>query len=377
MSGEKINHNSPEVYDFGYNNFTVLDPRRTPEAEEANSKIFENGNVFGVEVTIPALAARCDLGNLDPQHTSGDAQTAAIEAALTCELPNPEATLVTIRADVDSVGAMAVLALRRTGYEPLQTDFYDRINIIASADKERITPWPGVRPIREPEDFVGPASSIGAVVTNHNIPLRDRVETMMDWLTTGTFEGAEQFQEKLVADAKEALNNLEVEVRHGIAVVTGNSRLAMSLGYHYSPIVVATNPSFSFQGGKPQRKHTVARWNSTVPVDWDAVRDELSQNEPGWGGSPIILGSPQGERSKLSTKKVLSCVMNSLRPIDAEEATAIRKQLQEESERYADECAEPYSFDWVQEANGHYRWAYEQAEVAAVANGCRFPNGLK
>jgi hypothetical protein len=94
--------------------FALLDPRPIPAAVEANEKVFVTGPVYGIEVTVPALAALC-IYNLDPQHSGGDASTAAIEAALTEELPLAGTTLATVRADLDAVGAMAVFALRAEG----------------------------------------------------------------------------------------------------------------------------------------------------------------------------------------------------------------------------------------------------------------------
>jgi len=61
--------------------FAILDPRPIPAAIEANDKVFASGPVYGVEVTVPALAKRCTF-NLDPQHTGGDASRAAIEYAV-------------------------------------------------------------------------------------------------------------------------------------------------------------------------------------------------------------------------------------------------------------------------------------------------------
>lgn len=63
---------------------------------------------------MPTLAERC-MANLDPQHLGGDVATAAIQAALAMwrELPPDGATLATIRPDLDSIGAMAVLELLR------------------------------------------------------------------------------------------------------------------------------------------------------------------------------------------------------------------------------------------------------------------------
>src|SRR3989338_3386224 len=86
---------------MGHYNYALLDPRNIPAAAEANDKVFANP-VYGIEVTVPALAKRC-IFNLDPQHSGGDANRAAIEDALTAELPTEGSTLATVRADLDAV----------------------------------------------------------------------------------------------------------------------------------------------------------------------------------------------------------------------------------------------------------------------------------
>lgn len=92
----------------------TLDPRNISAAQVANDLVFQNPDgVFGIEVTVPALAARCSLGNLDPQHGEQIGHQSAIEAALTCELPPDGTTIATIRADLDSIGAMVILVLRQ------------------------------------------------------------------------------------------------------------------------------------------------------------------------------------------------------------------------------------------------------------------------
>src|SRR3989344_6635553 len=87
----------------------LLDPR--PQGEEGNEALL-GAKTMGLEVTIPALAARCGRGNVDPQHLGGDSTTTAIEVALSMKLPRSRTVFVTIRADADSVGAMAVLTIR-------------------------------------------------------------------------------------------------------------------------------------------------------------------------------------------------------------------------------------------------------------------------
>src|SRR3990167_785149 len=93
--------------------FATIDPRNIPAAAEANDKVFANP-VYGIEVTVPALAKRCTF-NLDPQHSGGDANRAAIEDALTAELPSEGSTLATVRAGLDAAGSLAIFHLRAKG----------------------------------------------------------------------------------------------------------------------------------------------------------------------------------------------------------------------------------------------------------------------
>ncbi|MDD3911597.1 MAG: hypothetical protein PHZ22_05390, partial [Bacteroidales bacterium] len=83
--------------------FELFDPRNVPAAIEANDKVFSLGSVYGIEVTVPALAARC-AANIDPQHVGENVSTAAIEEAVFAELPSEGAVIATVRPDLDSVG---------------------------------------------------------------------------------------------------------------------------------------------------------------------------------------------------------------------------------------------------------------------------------
>ncbi len=141
-------------------NFKLFDPRPVPAAIATNDQIFAQGPVLGIEVTVPVLAQRCELGNIDPQHTGGDTSTAAIEVALEWPLPPEGAMLATVRADLDSVGAMAVLAMRAEGQITMfledeilgDEELSLRIAAVAAADKSKTEEWQGPRPLPTPED---------------------------------------------------------------------------------------------------------------------------------------------------------------------------------------------------------------------------------
>ena len=151
--------------------FELLDPRPTEEARHHNEEIF-SGTVFGIEVTVPALAERC-IFNIDPQHGDLLSNRAAIEDAVSCPLPLEGSTLVTIRPDLDSVGSMAVLESRARGISLRDTS--GRIALIAKADRfERAGEWPGVTefPSRKklwPDERTHILAPIAACVGDHSV----------------------------------------------------------------------------------------------------------------------------------------------------------------------------------------------------------------
>lgn len=335
--------------------FALLDPRPTAEAAAANEKVFENPvGVLGIEVTVLALAARCNLGNIDPQH-SGMGHCAAIELVLDHPKPSRGATLVTIRPDLDSIGSMALFSLLGKGViqygslpgsgdEESHTAIYsvegvgdgdvgeivvlpevmERLDRIAWADRSargvwqpaslptRENPWPR----RHDADPQGDPSILGlaAAVSDYKVALADRVALMERWLLAGDEPAG--YRERIEAERMELIDALESgdiklhEVKipaFGIAVVESTHRAAMGLGYCLAPVVVALNPSFRFQGGESHRKFTVAQYEPHY-VDLKAAVAELAALEPGWGGSPTIVGSPQGVGSTLTTDRVVEVV---------------------------------------------------------------------
>lgn len=272
-------------------------------------------NTFGIEVTDPTLAARC-IGNLDPQHGQyASAAVSAIEAAKDMWLPRPGVTLATIRPDSDALGAMAVMAWRASGL-PIREDITDRIAKIGRMDRHDRGPWPGPRAL-DPmeEDWPGEAlSALSAVCFDRTLSLSQRVGHVSGWLAMGrvsdTHLGAALAQRKALA---ESLSSGETRVEaagDGIALVTSVARGALQLGYRLAKLVLATNPCFHFPDGSRGTKHTIAAWGGCGLED---VKSCLAGHEPGWGGSPGILGSPQGAPSKMTQDEVLTMVRAGVR----------------------------------------------------------------
>lgn len=302
--------------------FTTLDPRNIPAATEANDKVFANP-VYGIEVTVPALAKRCTF-NLDPQHTGGDANRAAIEDALTAELPSEGSTLATVRADLDAIGTMAIFNLRTKG-ESLESAM-DRINMVAIADKFARGGYSGPKPLptrSNPWDESSataessrPLAAIAAAIMDFKVPMADRVSTMERWLLTG--DEPAQYRTQVEKERLDMITAMETgqikyETRsdNRIAVVESTHRAATSVGYSLAPVVVALNPSFKQGPSEPYKKFTICAFEAKF-ADIKSALAELATLEAGWGGSPTIGGSPQGVSSVLTIDQVVEVVAKHL-----------------------------------------------------------------
>jgi hypothetical protein len=253
-------------------------------------------DTLGIEVTIPALARACRLGNIDPQHRPGGGE-AAIEAALAWPLPPPRTTLATVRPDADAFGAMALLGLRAGG-RPLSAAARDRIAAIARHDRFDRGAWPGPRPmpptlteLAAEAACQGCAGLIWAIAERRG-DAEGGVALARNWILTGR-PGAAMVARDSARRLLVALRERRVTVspaNHGrVAVVNGHVPGTLGLGYRLAPVVVGLDPG----SATAPRRIVVAQWQAGH-VDLAAVLAELAAAEPGWGGSPTLIGSPQG-----------------------------------------------------------------------------------
>jgi hypothetical protein len=296
--------------------FAALSPRHQ-DTEENNTVLARP--CLGIEVTIPSLAAQCLLGNIDPQHTEGRNVAACVEA-LTCPIPGVGATLVTVRADADSVTAMAVLEARSAGLK-VDKEF---VYTIGDADGAQEGPWR--RDYTPAQDF----RDASAVAMNFRSSMEDRVRMILEKITYG-----------VLLPTAPPIDTSEITVydRGGYAVAIADGlagRGACSAGYRVAPVVIALNEFFSVGGCAPYKKFTIARWNGSVPMRWSEMLSDLNlvesssyptpevMDEAGeiaipegerpalWGGSTSIIGSPQGVDSTLSLSEVEAIVRKHL-----------------------------------------------------------------
>jgi len=298
--------------------FALLDPRPIDVAKEANEKVFQNAEqgVLGIEVTIPALAERCTLGNIDPQHSEGDVSKAAIDIVAIMEnLPPEKAYLATVRADLDAIGSMALIDLRRKGLV-LNESVRNRIEKISEMDRFDRGEWQQKSFPTKENIWAGTngeeLSLLNSLVMDFKVPVQDRVKNIEKWLEKG--EMLQTYTEKTIKEREalvQALENGEIKIEvvadGKIAKVESKHQAGTMLGYAKAPVIAVSNPEFKLAGGEPHLKHTIAQYKLGY-IDLKAALEELKQKEEGWGGSPTIIGSPQGVSSKLSNDEVIEII---------------------------------------------------------------------
>jgi hypothetical protein len=302
--------------------FALLYPAPRDTAESRHNDAVLGALTLGVEVTMPALAIRCGLGNIDPQHSGGANPPAAIEACLDYqELPPPGAYLVTIRPDLDALGGMAVLSLRSRADDRLQfgNAIQERVAAIARQDSFDFGPWPGPTrlpstPLEYLELLEGGSAlaPLAACVADHQRGLAQRVALVERWLVSGEVPTAYRQE---VEERAGALRNIiasgsvriDTSAEGRVAVIEAAVEGALRLGYCLSPVGIALNPAFRFRGGPPHRKFTICQY-AKGHIDLAAAAAELGVREPGWGGSAMIIGSPQGRESCLALAAVVAIV---------------------------------------------------------------------
>lgn len=294
------------------------------EGAEAYNAALLGPLTLGIEVTEPTLAARCGLGNIDPQHDGSGSTLAAIEVAAECpEPPKPGATLATIRPDLDALGAMAVLTCRAEG-RMLTPPMKARIDAVAKADKFDRGPWPGPQPWpHSPDDLVkdlggGELSILSAAAGDAAAAVETRVRRALDWLASGVIP--EAYRRAPLERAERlfrAIRNGGVladtsEARGRMAEIVTEADGALAIGYRLAPVVVALNPRFLFPEGVIGPKYTIAQYAPGY-ANLDAAVAAILRLEPGWGGSATIKGSPQGRPSRLGRAEIAHAVANSLK----------------------------------------------------------------
>lgn len=301
--------------------YFAIDPRpvsKEAEINKINQLKEENFYMLGLEVTIPEFANLMDE-NIDPQHTDRNFEKSCISVVFErtkndtiFPIPVPKKiVLFTVRPDMDSVGSMALI-LTYLGTDSCWMEYSqpeEQVLEIAKADcfisEKKWQPKKLFQNGFETEKL-GP---IAKAVSDFSVELKQRVHWVYDWLYD--YSEPAGYRSKFENEREEIRNAFKtgqttIEVKGKIAIVISKLRAATSIGYSQAPVVVALNPEMPSPTGA-YRKFTICQYSPNY-CDISSVLKELAEIENGWGGSPVIGGSPQGISSNLEMNEVISVV---------------------------------------------------------------------
>jgi hypothetical protein len=255
--------------------------------------------VVGIEISIPWIADHCNI-NIDPQHTEGKSDVAAIEAARPLAFSGgyfPDLlrdVFVVIRPDLDALGAIAVLC--GEDVDP------GRVAAIAAADKFANGPWKPTEPFScgftTPE--LGPICSLFREIKYRAMPIQEKYRLVVEWMKSGYVpEYLNEDYRDFVESAIKFVGS--VQVKDGVAYLEAGEEVSADILYAHSPLILRVNNNHD---GNGMRKWSISQWGEEW-CDFSELKTALQKLEPGVGGSPTFLGSTQGASSKLSLEELL------------------------------------------------------------------------
>ncbi len=308
----------------------LIDPR--PASYEAMASLLrENSPVWGVEFTLPKLAPLL-AGNIDGQHSADAPGRAAIELAAWGDLPQEiysGTTYAIVRPDPDALGAIAVQQLRNYYLHaygedllpsPANAVLRQRITYITEQDAFQFGGWQC--PADPQVVFFGTERDLFAaltlICTDRALPIEERYQRIQDWLNEGQCEGLDVALAQVQREKQATWEDSEILLHQGnLIVLRAHTLGATQLAYCYAPVAVIANDQFRFPGTPGTHlKYTICQFQSGRYADLvGAARalNELEQSGGSWGGSPAIIGSPQGVSSTLTVEQVVEVVQQFLK----------------------------------------------------------------
>lgn len=288
---------------------TVLINPREPNYE---------GVGLGIEITTQGYNGM----NLD-HHGKDDTQDtpSAIEQALSVDLKQiPEGKLATVRPDLDSLGAMAVIMLRQENKE-VDLNIIRAISLLDRKGPSVFKKEGRVLLGLDKEDDEEKWEEINKILraANYKIMVEsapskeiEKKILFMKKILTNQYDKKEidDLYTKDINDLEEARKNSKIEIiLDGKAVfIESFYKRSMELGYEYADVVIAYNPSYQWSDGTITPKYTIARRDKFVPFNLKGLLEELRKRNPKWGGQENIIGSPQGEDPQISPEEMKKLV---------------------------------------------------------------------
>ncbi|HPC30987.1 MAG TPA: hypothetical protein PK119_00780 [Candidatus Paceibacterota bacterium] len=265
------------------------------------------GIEIGIEITTPGFEGI----NLDHHKDNDTPETpSAIEQALEFDLSKvSEGKMATVRQDLDSLGAMAVLMLRK------ENKNFDENLAKAIGILDRLGPKvfkeQGQELLKiEDKDWTEANQKLRAAyykVFEERKPIEENLLFVKKLLTN---EVEDKEIEELYLKDKESLeearknSKIELFADNTIAFIEGTHKRAMEIGYENADIIVAYNPKFDWGNGIITPKFTIARRDNNVDFDIKKLLERLKKIDPKWGGQQNIIGSPIGKDPLLTPEQI-------------------------------------------------------------------------
>lgn len=342
---------------FMYINPAMINPRTKENVREKEiAKILkwkeEGKKIIAMELNVKGLNEFCDL-IIDPQHTDGNsdiccAKEVALHAKeLLGEYVGKDVVIVSPRLDVDSIAAMLLAEKFLNGGSVECTPYIEEINAHDTYKKGK---WE--KPIltvsdiallnnknRNVEDEQYLREKL-ALIFNPNDKMKamaSSIKTFVDYSNEASmtnfmesrknvraFMASGQVDQKIL-DSYAATQNsnidkimsgeVKIEYQYGGVHIETKLLGMTDLVYAGAPAGTIYNPVMGkwticqFEEGYLQ---VVSSQKSGKPTL--KVAEELSQKEPGWGGSTTICGSPMGNASVLKPEEIKKEFFNCLTP---------------------------------------------------------------
>ena len=279
-----------------------------------------NKILIGLEITIPEISKKLTY-NIDPQHhlkiwlDNKESNVTCLEKFRNFlprvnEMTGKELHVFFLKPDLDSISAAAVLDIYLDNPTwILQEDISERIQAIADYDKHgRICN----KLLHSPKIPRG----LFMYVAGWKNSIYDKISITKTWILDGTFKDISKFNRIADRKFKQSLFNSKTEIiiPKKLVFIKSINRGACGLGYRYAPVTVALNPSYRFgiDDSRIYGKKWIIAQQSNGFINMSGILEELSKIEPGWGGSPSIIGSPQDRPSKILKDDIIDIVIQKM-----------------------------------------------------------------
>jgi hypothetical protein len=311
--------------------FLVISLRNQTVFEQLLQEADEHSSVvIGLEVVSPKLADKLFL-NIDPQHTDKRSDSSAILEVLNQredllkKIEDKKIIMVTERADVDSVGAMAILrlAMSERAHDLNSEELASRVVQVNDFDNAAFNRKWAPTSIDEAICHNTKIAGIHKAIGDFKLPMAEKVKIMEEWLLTGQqpqnyVEAFNQDVGKIKEGIKDGTIHIE-QTEKGMTILESTLPLAPLIGYSYTPVVVALNDQFIDPVSKSKTvKYTIAQYNGVDFLNVQNLTQSLNALENAadnkWGGNPNLVASPMGVGTKLAKDDILRLTEENIKP---------------------------------------------------------------